>query len=94
MTRDYNKPAKTPDTAALKDTISQLTAGDTVRAVFYDQHYRTFELTGVIQPSSYDPNQFLLASWQVNIPTSDSLGKAASALKELEIVETASRTLF
>lgn len=100
MSKDYNAAARTPNTAALVSTIAQLEVGDTVKATFYDKHYRTFDITGILVPASYDPTVFLVASWLVNTGTTiksdgtEEKGKPSNFLKDLEVIETASRTLF
>ena len=100
MVNDYNAPARTADTKKLNEALVQLQPGDTVKAVFYDQHYRTFEITGVVVEATTDPGIFLLASWMLNMSVNTDAsgnkdhGKPAKMLKELEILETASRTLF
>lgn len=102
MTIDYNQPARIVDADTLKATLARLVHGDTVKATFYDKHYRTFDITGVISTASYDANLFVLASWFLNSPTeakgnsNEILGKdkPSSFLKSLEILETTERALF
>jgi len=102
MSRDYNTPTKAASTEQLNAAIELLKAGDTVHAVFYDKHYRTFEITGIVTASALDEHQFTLASWFLNTPAptkdpnslSEGKGKASSFLKELEILSSADIALF
>jgi hypothetical protein len=102
MSRDYNAPTKASSNEQLNAAIALLKAGDTVHAVFYDKHYRTFEITGIVTTSALDEHQYTLASWFLNSPTptkdpntlSEGKGKASSFLKELEILSSADLALF
>jgi len=104
MSRDFSKPAKVVDAAGIEAALKVVQPGDTVRAVFYDEHYRTFEITGNVIQSVLDPNLFILGSWLLNNPTrvkgenfdeaTLDRGAFAKGLKEFEILETSDRALF
>lgn len=103
MSIDYNQPTRAVEAGILKDALTRLAHGDTVKATFYDKHYRTFEITGVVAAASYDPHLFILAAWFLNTPAaavknsgeeSSGKGKPSPFLKDLQILETTERTLF